>query len=62
MAMKWILLDCEHGNIDDTEMHHCVAAVAATGSSPIVRIMADQHWMIKRALDAGVHGIMVSLL
>ncbi|KAK4902093.1 hypothetical protein LTR27_000995 [Elasticomyces elasticus] len=39
-----------------------VAAIAACGVSPIVRVPEGQHWMIKRALDAGAHGIMVPLI
>ncbi|TKA39988.1 hypothetical protein B0A55_13093, partial [Friedmanniomyces simplex] len=39
-----------------------VAAIAACGLSPIVRVPEGQHWMIKRALDAGAHGIMVPLV
>jgi len=61
MGADWVLLDCEHGNIDDAEMYHSIGAVASSGASPIVRIPADQHWMVKRALDAGAHGIMVPM-
>jgi 4-hydroxy-2-oxoheptanedioate aldolase len=43
-------------------MHEAVAAIAACGSSPIVRIADNQGWMIKRALDAGAHGLIVPLL
>lgn len=60
--MDWILIDCEHGNLSDDAMHESVAAVAACGVSPIVRIPEGQYWMIKRALDAGAHGILVPLL
>lgn len=59
---SWILIDQEHGNISDSAMHESVAAVAATGVSPIVRIPDNQGWMVKRALDAGAHGILVPLL
>ncbi|KAK0254828.1 hypothetical protein LTR91_026429 [Friedmanniomyces endolithicus] len=45
----------------DTESR-LVAAIAACGVSPIVRVAEGQHWMIKRALDAGAHGIMVPLV
>lgn len=58
----WILVDQEHGNIDDGAMHEAVAAIAACGVSPIVRIPDNQGWMVKRALDAGAHGILVPLL
>lgn len=58
----WICVDTEHGNISDDNMHECVAAIAACGVSPIVRIAANEAWMVKRALDAGAHGIIVPLL
>jgi 4-hydroxy-2-oxoheptanedioate aldolase len=43
-------------------MHDSVHAVAACGVSPIVRIPGNEGWMVKRALDAGAHGIIVPLL
>jgi len=43
-------------------MHDAVTAIAATSVSPIVRIAANEAWMVKRALDSGAHGIMVPLL
>ena len=46
----------------DESMHEAVAAIAACGISPIVRVQEGQHWMIKRALDTGAHGILVPLL
>ncbi|KAF2151237.1 HpcH/HpaI aldolase/citrate lyase family protein [Myriangium duriaei CBS 260.36] len=58
----WICVDTEHGNIDDGQMHECVAAVAACGVSPVVRVAANESWMVKRALDAGAHGVVVPLL
>lgn len=48
--------------MSDDSMHEAVAAIAACGVSPIVRVQEGQHWMIKRALDAGAHGIIVPLL
>ncbi|KAL1962867.1 hypothetical protein VTN77DRAFT_9142 [Rasamsonia byssochlamydoides] len=58
----WICVDTEHGNIADWQMHEAVAAIAAEGVSPIVRIAANEAWMVKRALDTGAHGIVVPLL
>ncbi|CAH0037078.1 unnamed protein product [Clonostachys rhizophaga] len=60
--IDWILVDQEHGNISDDSMHAIVAAAAACGVSPVVRVMEGQRWMIKRALDAGAHGILVPML
>lgn len=58
----WVCVDCEHGNIADHQMHESVAAIAGCGASPIVRIPANETWMVKRALDSGAHGIVVPLL
>lgn len=58
---KWVLVDCEHGNIDDSEMYLAVAAIASAGSSPIVRVAGSEPWMMKRALDAGAHAIMIPM-
>ena len=49
----WVLIDTEHGNIDDKAMHEAVAAVASMGKqSPIVRVAAAEGWMIKRMVAA----------
>ncbi|KAI1937149.1 hypothetical protein LOZ66_004066 [Ophidiomyces ophidiicola] len=61
-GFDWICVDTEHGNIADAQMHEAVAAIAAVGVSPIVRIAANEAWMVKRALDSGAHGIIVPLL
>ncbi|CAI6251130.1 unnamed protein product [Periconia digitata] len=60
-GVDWICVDCEHGNIDDSQMHEAVVAIAATGVSPIVRIAANEAWMVK-PLDSGAHGIVVPLI
>ncbi|KAL2067393.1 hypothetical protein VTL71DRAFT_1818 [Oculimacula yallundae] len=61
-GVDWVLVDCEHGNIDDAAMHEAVPAIAACGVSPIVRIPDNQGFMVKRALDSGAHGVLVPLL
>ncbi|ODA81984.1 hypothetical protein RJ55_00489 [Drechmeria coniospora] len=61
-GVDWVMVDCEHGNIDDGAMHDAIPAIAALGVSPIVRIPDMQSWMVKRALDAGAHGVLVPLL
>lgn len=46
----------------DSAMHEAVVAIAKEGVSPIVRIAANEAWMVKRALDSGAHGICVPLI
>jgi 4-hydroxy-2-oxoheptanedioate aldolase len=43
-------------------MHEAIVAIAKEGVSPLVRITANEAWMVKRALDAGAHGIVVPLI
>lgn len=41
-------MDMADGVWADWQMHEAVAAIAATGVSPIVRIAANEGWMVKR--------------
>ncbi|KAI8941375.1 hypothetical protein NX059_002599 [Plenodomus lindquistii] len=61
-GVDWICIDTEHGNIADADMHEAVVAIAKEGVSPIVRVASNEAWMVKRALDAGAHGIIVPLI
>jgi hypothetical protein len=61
-GVDWICVDCEHGNINDSQMHEAVTAIAHAGVSPLVRIAANEAWMVKRALDCGAHGVIVPLI
>ena len=42
-------------------MYLAVGAIASAGSSPIVRVPGNEPWMLKRALDAGAHAIMIPM-
>lgn len=37
----------------DGQMHEAVAAIAACGVSPVVRIAANESWMVKRMHSQG---------
>lgn len=57
-----IIIDCEHGNIGDNEMHDAITGISSQGVSPLVRIRGAHADLIKRALDAGAHGIVVPMI
>ena len=48
-----MIVDTEHGNIADDEMHIAVSMIASQGVSPMVRIPAPENWIVKRTLDTG---------
>ncbi len=56
-----MLIDAEHGLISDSDYYELAAAVAAEGASPLIRIPWAAEWMIKRALDAGAHGVLTPM-
>ncbi|WVF70345.1 hypothetical protein IAT40_005135 [Kwoniella sp. CBS 6097] len=60
-GFNWTLLDAEHGAITDKDYFDLSLAVTAAGASPIIRVPWNEEWMIKRALDAGAHGVMTPM-
>ncbi|KAI1084313.1 Pyruvate/Phosphoenolpyruvate kinase-like domain-containing protein [Whalleya microplaca] len=61
-GMDAVIIDCEHGNIIDADMHDMVIAIAGSGASPVIRIPGQDGTLIKRALDTGAHGILVPMV
>ncbi|KAL0565610.1 hypothetical protein V5O48_016414 [Marasmius crinis-equi] len=53
--VSWVLIDGESHFFDLTNI------IAASGASPLIRVPAEEVWLIKRALDAGAHGLMVPM-
>ncbi|PYH84760.1 dihydroxyhept-2-ene-1,7-dioic acid aldolase [Aspergillus uvarum CBS 121591] len=58
---SWVLIDAEHGLITDRDYYDLTNAVASEGAVPIIRVPWGEEWMIKRALDAGAHGILTPM-
>ncbi|OAA54849.1 dihydroxyhept-2-ene-1,7-dioic acid aldolase [Niveomyces insectorum RCEF 264] len=58
---SWVLLDAEHGLIGDADYYPLATAVAAEGASPLVRVPVAEEWLVKRALDAGAHGVLTPM-
>ncbi|CRG86524.1 2,4-dihydroxyhept-2-ene-1,7-dioic acid aldolase [Talaromyces islandicus] len=60
-GFSWVLVDAEHGLITDRDYYELNNAIASEGASPIIRVPWAEEWMIKRALDAGAHGVMTPM-
>ncbi|OOF95049.1 hypothetical protein ASPCADRAFT_130606 [Aspergillus carbonarius ITEM 5010] len=58
---SWVLVDAEHGLISDYHYYELNNAIGSENASPIIRVPYAEEWMIKRALDAGAHGIMTPM-
>ncbi|KAH0428478.1 hypothetical protein CcaCcLH18_09036 [Colletotrichum camelliae] len=61
VPFTWTLVDAEHGLISDVHYYDLANAVGHEGASPIIRVPSGEEWMIKRALDAGAHGVMTPM-
>lgn len=61
-GLDGVIIDCEHGHISDDSMHSAVTAISSQGVSPLVRLSMTHADLIKRALDAGAHGILVPMI
>lgn len=57
-----MVVDLEHGGVADVEMHTAIHSISPFNVSPIVRLPSGEAWLIKRALDAGAHGIIVPMV
>ncbi|ETS76804.1 hypothetical protein PFICI_12191 [Pestalotiopsis fici W106-1] len=60
-GFSWVLIDAEHGLISDKDYYELTNAIASEGASPLIRVPWSEEWLIKRALDAGAHGIVTPM-
>jgi len=58
-GFDWILIDAEHGSINENDCAHMVRACEAAGVTSIVRPLANHPETIMRFLDCGAQGIQV---
>lgn len=54
-----VLIDLEHGPGGVLDAVQLMQAMAATPIAPLIRVTSNDAAEIKRALDAGVHGVMI---
>src|SRR5262249_39666181 len=61
-GFDWLTIDVEHSLVGWEATTHMLAAIADAGSIGLVRVPANRHDHIKRALDNGAHGIVVPMV
>lgn len=59
---EWLGIDMEHTAIGVNDMARLIRIAELSGIAPIVRVGANDPLLIKRALDAGAHGIIVPMV
>jgi len=58
----WLLIDTEHSPAEWETVEHAMRAMNGTGVVPLVRVAANDHALIKKALDRGAYGVVVPLV
>jgi len=55
----WVVVDLEHSSISIDQAGNLIRVIDLAGSSPLVRLTANDKDLIKRVMDSGAHGIVV---
>ncbi|MDR7522802.1 MAG: aldolase/citrate lyase family protein [Armatimonadota bacterium] len=58
----WLLIDTEHGPTGAERLEDLLRAMKGTEVVPLVRVVANEIWAIKQALDRGAYGVIVPLV
>jgi 4-hydroxy-2-oxoheptanedioate aldolase len=62
LGFDWLTLDIEHQPIDWSQAAAVFGAIADAGGVPLARVPEGNHFLIKRALDAGAWGIVAPMV
>jgi 4-hydroxy-2-oxoheptanedioate aldolase len=58
----WVGIDWQHGFIDYEKTASMVQSISVGGAFPLVRVTANEPWIIMKALDIGAAGVIVPLV
>jgi len=61
-GFEWLVVDMEHTAIDVGDAHHLIQIIDLSGCVPLVRVGSNEPLAIKRAMDAGAHGVVVPMI
>lgn len=61
-GFDWLAIDLEHSSIGIGETQQLVRVIELSGVVPLVRVGANDPLIIKRAMDAGAHGVIVPMV
>ena len=62
LGLDWVLVDLQHGENNLGNLSGMLQAVSLGGSTPFVRVAANDSTLIQRSLDLGAYGIVVPLV
>lgn len=61
-GFDWLVIDMEHTAIDHNQCLNLIQVIESNGVTPLVRVGDNDRLLIKKAMDAGAHGIIVPMV
>jgi 2-keto-3-deoxy-L-rhamnonate aldolase RhmA len=62
LGFEWFMIDTEHAPVNPETLAAMVSLLGEGGPTPLVRVGNVDQYLVKQALDAGAHGILVPLV
>ncbi|TLY01585.1 MAG: 2,4-dihydroxyhept-2-ene-1,7-dioic acid aldolase [Thaumarchaeota archaeon] len=62
LPFDWLVFDTEHSPLGAETVSHMIQVLDEEKVSPLVRVGANDQYLIKVALDMGAHGVVVPLV
>jgi 4-hydroxy-2-oxoheptanedioate aldolase len=61
-GFDWVCVDWQHGAMDAESVAAVVHMLSTHGTAPVVRVPANEAWLIQKALDAGAYGVIIPMV
>jgi 4-hydroxy-2-oxoheptanedioate aldolase len=61
-GFDWLCIDLQHGAAGLESAASLLQAASAAGAAPLIRVPANEPWLIGRALDLGAAGVIVPMV
>jgi 2-keto-3-deoxy-L-rhamnonate aldolase RhmA len=61
-GFDWLVVDMEHSGLSISQAQEIVRVVDLCNVPPLVRVMENDHALIKKFMDIGAHGVIVPLV
>jgi 2-keto-3-deoxy-L-rhamnonate aldolase RhmA len=62
VGFEWFMIDTEHAPVNPETLAAMVSLLGEGGPAPLVRVGNVDQYLVKQALDAGAHGVLVPLV
>lgn len=59
---EWLAIDMEHSSLSIDQCQELIRVIDLCNVSPLVRVGANDPLLIKQAMDAGAHGVIVPMV